>query len=159
MKANVRGVDLNVNCDADWGNGKGNVNYPAPEGYVGPCPFSENESYAVKKLIDSSNYALVVCYHSKGEEIYYGFKHNLKYKNEALRVARKLGYKLKTTPHSTGGIKDYFTYKTGYLGLTIEVGNDKLAHPITLDHLEELKIKHKGIINLFTDIAKRIWTN
>lgn len=158
-KANVRGVDLNVNCDADWGNGKGNVNYPAPEGYVGPCPFSENESYAVKKLIDSSNYALVVCYHSKGEEVYYGFKHNLKYKNEALRVARKLGYKLKTTPHSTGGIKDYFTYKTGYLGLTIEVGNDKLAHPITLDHLEELKIKHKGIINLFTDIAKRIWTN
>ena len=157
-KANLRGVDLNLNADADWGKGRGNLNYPNPEGYIGPFPFSEKESYAVQRLIDSNDYALMVCYHSKGEEVYYGYKRNHRYRKEALRVAEKLQYKLKTTPYSTGGLKDYFTLKTGYLGLTIEVGSDALSHPITLDHLEELKERHKGIINLYTEIAQKIWT-
>lgn len=157
-KANARGVDLNVNCDAKWGQGQSNLTYPAPQNYIGPCPFSEVESYALKRVMDEGDYALVVAYHSKGEEVYYGFMRNKKYKAEATLVANALGYTLKTTPHSTGGIKDYFTLSTERLGLTIEVGSDALTHPIGLDHLEELKKQHEGIINLYTEIAKRLWT-
>ena len=157
-KANIRAVDLNVNCDADWGQGKGNLTRPAPSGYIGPCPFSELESYTVKRLLDNNSYALVVCYHSKGEEVYYGYGRNHKYKKQAKAVADRLGYALKRTPHSTGGIKDYFTLTTNRLGLTIEVGSDNLSHPIGLEHLDELKEKHKGIINFFTEIAKELWT-
>ncbi len=156
-KTNLRGVDLNVNFPADWGRGKSNVCYPSPENYVGPFPISENESYCVKRLIDEGNYALVACYHSKGEEVYYGFQNNLKYRAEALRIANALGYRLKKTPHSTGGIKDYFTLSTSRLGLTIEVGDDSLSHPIGLSHLDELKEKHHGIIDLFTEIATSLW--
>ncbi|MBQ8177641.1 MAG: hypothetical protein IJ033_00455 [Clostridia bacterium] len=157
-KANIRAVDLNVNCDANWGEGKGNLSYPSPSSYVGPCPFSEVESYAIKRLIDSTPYALVVCYHSKGEEVYYGFGSNHKYKAQAQRVANRLKYKLKRTPYSTGGIKDYFTLSTDRLGLTVEVGSDTLTHPIGLEHLDELKKRHSGIINLYAEIAKELWT-
>ena len=157
-KANVRGVDLNVNCDARWGQGQSNITHPAPQNYIGPCPFSEVESYAIKRVIDEGDYSLVVAYHSKGEEVYYGFGRNKKYKAEASLVANALGYALKTTPRSTGGIKDYFTLSTNRLGLTIEVGNDSLTHPIGLEYLDEIKDKHKGIINLYTEIAKRLWT-
>lgn len=157
-KANVRGVDLNVNNDAKWGQGQSNITYPAPENYIGPCPFSEVETYALKRVIDNGEYALVVCYHSKGEEVYYGFGNNYKYKAEASLVANGLGYKLKRTPKSSGGIKDYFTHSTGRLGLTVEVGSDALSHPIGLEHLEELKKRHQGIIDLYVEIAKRLWT-
>lgn len=158
-KANARGVDLNVNCDAGWGEGEENVRYPSSENYIGPCPFSEQESYAVKRLIECGNYATVVCYHSKGEEVYYGYNGNYKYKDEAKLVADALGYRLKRTPRSHGGIKDYFTLRTGRLGLTVEVGSDELSHPIDISHLEELKERHKGIINLYTEIAKKLWTS
>lgn len=157
-KANVRAVDLNVNCDANWGQGEGNLTYPSPQSYIGPCPFSEVESYAIKRVIDEGNYALVVCYHSKGEEVYYGFGSNHLYKAEATLCSNALGYKLKRTPKSTGGIKDYFTHSTGRLGLTVEVGSDKLSHPIGLEHLEELKERHKGILEIYAEIAKRLWT-
>ena len=157
-KANIRGVDLNVNCDAKWGQGEGNLRYPAPQSYIGTCPFSEVESYLVKRVIDEGNYSLVVCYHSKGEEVYYGFGNNHKYKAEAMLVANTLGCKLKRTPKSSGGIKDYFTHSTYRLGLTIEVGSDKLNHPIGLEHLEELTKRHKGILEIYAEIAKRLWT-
>ena len=157
-KANARGVDLNVNCDARWGQGKSNICYPSPENYVGPHPFSEMETLFIKKVLEKGNYALVVCYHSKGEEVYYGFDKNVKYQGEAKLVANRLGYALKRTPHSTGGIKDYFTLTTGRLGLTIEVGSDTLTHPIGLEYLNIIKQKHKGIITLYAEIAKRLWT-
>ncbi len=157
-KANIRAVDLNVNCDARWGEGKGNVKFPSPSSYIGPCPFSEVESYAVKRLIDDNSYSLVVCYHSKGEEVYYGFGDNHKYKAQAKKVADRLGYTLKRTPLSTGGIKDYFTFSTSRLGLTVEVGSDALQHPIGLEHLDKLKERHKDIIHLYAETAKELWT-
>ena len=49
-KANGAGVDLNVNFDADWGEGKRNVRAAASENYIGPAPFSEPETRALKAL-------------------------------------------------------------------------------------------------------------
>ena len=43
-KANARCVDLNVNFDADWGNGEKNIRYENGENYIGEYPNSENDN-------------------------------------------------------------------------------------------------------------------
>ena len=157
-KANIRGVDINVNFPADWGKGKYNITHPAPANYIGPCPFSEWETVAVMDAINARDYALVIAYHSKGEEVYYGFGDNKYYKKEAQMLANHLGYKLKRTPHSTGGLKDYFTLTTGRLGLPVEVGKDSFLHPYPLTELQSLKKQHSGVIAQATEIADILWT-
>lgn len=157
-KANARGVDLNVNFDAKWGKGRGNVFYPAPHGYVGEYPLSEPETRATSKVMRGGDYALVVAYHSKGEEVYWGFGGNLLYKEEASEIARYLGYALKTTPWSTGGLKDEFVLKTGRLGLTVEVGEDKFPHPYPKEEYGNLLKKHVGIFDLYAETARKLWT-
>lgn len=157
-KANARGVDLNVNFDADWANGRGNVFYPAPHGYVGEHALSEPETRAVSALMSDETYALVVAYHAKGEEVYWGFGGDLSYKKEAMTIAEKLGYTLKTTPWSTGGLKDEFVKKTGRLGLTVEVGEDKYPHPYPMSEYGKIKEKHRGILDLYAQTARELWT-
>jgi g-D-glutamyl-meso-diaminopimelate peptidase len=157
-KANIAAVDLNLNFNAAWGKGEGNLKRAASQGFVGNYPESESETRAAANLIRNNNYALAVAYHSKGEEVYWGFGGNNSFKNEAEEFASHLGYRLKQTPLSTGGLKDYFTLNTGKLGLTIEVGNDSLPHPITEDELPNLLKKHKGSWNLLNDIAKKLAT-
>ena len=46
-KANARGVDLNVNFDADWGTGRLNTRTRGAENCTGDFPFSEPESKAL----------------------------------------------------------------------------------------------------------------
>jgi g-D-glutamyl-meso-diaminopimelate peptidase len=155
-KANIRAVDINLNFNAGFGKGEGNLKSPASQGYVGKMPESESETRAIANLIRGNNYTMVVAYHSKGEEVYWGFGCNTKYKNETKSFAKYLGYELKATPNSTGGLKDYFTLLTDKLGLTVEVGSDKLPHPIGEDELPNLHKIHKGSWELLDDIAKRL---
>ena len=158
-KANLAGVDLNTNFDAGWGEGEHNVFFPAPSDYVGDCPFSEPETRAVRDLMarEDKDYALVVAYHSKGEEVYWGFRKDARYKKEALRVARALGYKLKKTPRSAGGLKDYWTLTTGRLGLTVGVGEDGFEHPYPLSELDTMVARHAGILGIYSAIAEELY--
>ena len=157
-KANIAGVDINNNFDAGWGEGEYNRALPAPAGYVGPRPFSEPETRAARDLMEreDKDYALVVAYHAKGEEVYWGFRKDTRYRREAARVARALGYRLKKTPRSAGGLKDYWTLTTGRLGLTVEVGRDEFAHPYPLSELDELVRGHAGMFGLYADIAEKL---
>ncbi|MDD3946620.1 MAG: M14 family zinc carboxypeptidase [Clostridia bacterium] len=156
-KANIRAVDINNNFDAGWGEGKGNVFAPAPHGYVGTHPHSEPETVAAVKLMDSRKYSLVIAYHSKGEEVYWGFRNKKPYKKEATRIADALGYPLKETPESAGGLKDYWIQKTGRLGLTVEVGEDRFPHPYPVSELPNLVARHKDIFRLSGEIATELW--
>ena len=156
-KANIRGVDLNTNFPAKWGEGESNVFSPSSANYVGIEPLSERETRLIYDKMKSGNYALVVCYHSKGEEVYWGFQKDTRYKKYARAVANRLKYKLKETPRSTGGIKDVWTLETGRLGLTIEVGSDKFPHPYPMSELDSLVLRHQGIIEYYTRIAKELW--
>lgn len=158
-KANLRGVDLNTNFDAKWGQGEKNVRKPAPENYIGPAPGSEPETAAAMRLMSEGKYALVVAYHSKGEEVYWGFDDYKEYYDEARSVAAALGYALKRTPNSTGGLKDYWIDKYRLPGLTVEVGEDKYPHPYPEERLPELIIRHRGIFDLYAEIAKKVWTD
>lgn len=156
-KANIRGVDINNNFDAGWGQGEGNTFTPAPWGYVGAYARSEPETAAVVRLMDSGRYSFVIAYHSKGEEVYWGFRDKKPHKKAAVAVAEKLGYALKETPQSAGGLKDYWIETTGRAGLTIEVGSDNFAHPYPISELPNLIERHKDALSLYGEIGKQLW--
>ena len=141
-KANLNAVDINVNFDARWGEGSQNKRYISPSDYIGKMPFSEPETRIIRSLLLDKK--TVICYHSKGEEIYYGF-HNDVGKELALSLAKVTGYEAKRADGSTGGVKDYFIYKGMGVGLTVELGNDGLSHPIGLEHKDNIVKKNIGI--------------
>jgi len=155
-KANANAVDLNVNFDADWGKGLSNVTYPAPENFIGSAPNSEIETKSIVKLLKSYRYPLILCYHSKGEEIYFGYKENESFRVEAEAVANKLSYALKKSDNSAGGIKDFYAKNFLGLGLTIEVGEDRFSHPYPLSELSTLVKKHDGTLELYAEIGGKI---
>lgn len=157
-KANIRAVDINNNFDAGWGEGCGNVFAPSASGYVGTHPHSEPETVTAAKLMDTSKYSLVIAYHSKGEEVYWGFRDKQPHKEEAFLIADALGYPLKETPSSAGGLKDYWIQKTGRLGLTVEVGEDRFPHPYPPSELKNLIKKHKDLFRLAGETAVKLWT-
>lgn len=154
-KANARGVDVNVNFDADWGEGRYNRTSPAPSDYIGREPGSENETKAAIKALERS-YPLIVCYHSLGEEVYWGYEHNFRHYEEAKIYADHLGYKLKRSEHSCGGMKDFYALSYPGLGLTVEVGEEKYGHPYPAERLPVLLEKHKGTIPLLAGLGDKI---
>ena len=150
-KANINGVDLNVNFDANWGTGKTNIRYKNFENYIGEKPFSESETIALKNFTLSVMPHATISYHSKGEEVYWEFfqQPNDRKRDEYLaqKLARATGYSLKSTPDSAGGYKDWCIQKLKIPAFTIEVGDDNLTHPIQKKHLPEIFDKNKEVIN------------
>ena len=144
-KANARGVDLNVNFDAEWGTGAQNITKPGPENYIGPYPNSEPE---VKALIDFTlkiKPIATIAYHSKGEIVYYP---NPNDKAIAETVAGITGYRPAQTRNSAGGYSDWVVKHLGVPALTIEVGNDNKPHPINMDSLPEIIRQNKNVPSL-----------
>lgn len=161
-KANAFGVDLNVNFDARWGNGKQNVRFKNDENYIGVEPFSEQESKDLRDFTLSVMPDMTVSYHSKGEEIYYEFfQDEMALKRDyslAKVVAKETGYKIKSTIGSCGGYKDWCIEKLKIPALTIEVGKDDLSHPLKKEHLVDIYQKNKGVINaLMRKLFKIEW--
>ena len=141
-KANARGVDLNVNFDAGWGTGKSNVFFPAGENYVGEKPFSEPETAALKDFTLEVRPSATISYHTKGRVVYYDFGLDpvrKKYcRRLAVKTARTLGYKVVDGDcGSAGGYKDWCEYKLGIAAFTVEMGDDKLRHPLSEEDITE----------------------
>lgn len=132
-KANARGVDLNVNFDAHWGEGKNNVFEPAPQNYVGSEPFSEKETRALADFTRRINPLVTLSYHLKGEEIYWQFhqppRRLVRDKKYAQALSSYTGYRLVSGEGSVGGYKDWCVQELGISAYTIEVGSDDFAHP------------------------------
>ncbi len=156
-KANARGVDLNVNFDARWGTGKSNVQVAGAENYIGEKPFSEPESKALKDFTLRVLPDLTLSYHAKGEEIYFEFfqkKNFFRDKTIANAVANVTGYKVRSTPFSAGGYKDWCISKLKIPSLTIEVGKDSLKHPLRKGALKDIYKKNKLVLGVLTE---KIW--
>ena len=149
-KANIRGVDLNVNFDARWGTGSQNIHTPSSANFVGYGAHSEPEVRALADFTQSLCLDMTVSYHSKGEVIFYDFHQPpiTKAKHYALaRVAsRATGYKIKKTGNSAGGYKDWCIAALHIPALTIEVGSDSLTHPIAPSHLEPIYQQNRTVI-------------
>lgn len=150
-KANINAVDLNVNFDAHWGQGKQNVFEKAPENFVGPHPNSEPETKILAKLAKKLKPQVTISYHSKGEVIFWKFFQDKKTLKKhfcfAKEIAKLTGYKLKTNPHSTGGFKDFCIEKFNVLSLTIEVGKNTLKHPVSKEHLKTVFNQNKNVVS------------
>lgn len=152
-KANINGVDLNVNFDAQWGRGESNIAYSAPENFIGPYPFSEPETRALRDLTVSKNFIASISYHTKGREIYWGFDGNYNYQQEAEAFSRLTKYPLMKSEGSAGGYKDWFTLISGGLGLTIEAGADEAEHPLDDDDYSEIWEENKYVAELLSETA------
>jgi len=134
-KANIEGVDLNVNFDARWGQGKSNLFYKSSANYVGKTPNSEIETKNLIRFTRMVEPLATLNYHCKGEVIFWRFyQQNKQQLWKHYKLARSLsqltGYSLVSTEAgSAGGYKDWCIQKLGIPSFTVEVGNDKYGHP------------------------------
>ena len=153
-KANGRGVDLNVNFDAGWGTGEKNVKSAGAENFIGKFPFSESETRALRDFTLLIKPDATLSFHSKGEEIYYGYKESATKKDEMIANAlgRYSGYAVKKSAGSAGGYKDWCVDKLKIPAFTVEVGNDKLSHPLSKSALKDVIEKNKDTLIILTEL-------
>lgn len=157
-KANIRGVDLNLNYPAGWEDAK-RIKYaqgydrPAPRDFVGEAPLSEPESAAMAALTRAQDYALILAYHTQGEVIYWKY---LDFEPEgsrelAERMGEVSGYAVELTPEESGyaGYKDWFILGWDRPGYTIEAGLGE--NPLPLSQLDEIYDNNLGILLLGLD--------
>ncbi|MCL2030607.1 MAG: M14 family metallopeptidase [Oscillospiraceae bacterium] len=130
-KANIRGVDLNVNYPATWETAReikfaqGYV-LPGPRDFVGERPLSEPESQAMAAFTRSRDFSLTLSYHTQGEVIYWRYLNFLPPRSEEIvrLLSRVSGYAYEDTPFASGhaGYKDWFIQEYNRPGYTIECG-------------------------------------
>ncbi len=168
LKSNFNGVDLNTNFDALWGRGKQNQFKPNYQNFVGYTKNSEVETKATLSFLNVFKPDLTLCFHSKGEVVYWGFerqKDNSKrfvflQKMFLKTITKTTGYKKIKTKNSCGGLKDYCLCKLGTHGFTLEVGNEALSHPINSSNLESIFDKNKFLVlNLINTRDFLCWMN
>lgn len=130
-KANINGVDLNLQYPANWERAKEikfsqGFTLPGPRDFVGTAPLTEPEVRAVYNFTRNHDFKLTLSYHSQGEIIYWKY---LDYEPEnSRRIAEYFGevsgYAVEETPYSSGfaGYKDWFIETYNRPGYTIEIG-------------------------------------
>ncbi|MBE7078446.1 MAG: hypothetical protein E7380_01120 [Clostridiales bacterium] len=157
-KANLRGVDLNVNFAAYWGKGKKNLRFAGSENYIGEKPFSEPETLALKKFTEKIHPDYTLSYHTKGEEIYWYFYQSMhtcsRDKGLALALSRSTGYPLAYARGSAGGYKDWCIQKLSIPSFTIEAGGEKFPHPLGEAGLKDIMAKNARALY---DLSDAIW--
>ena len=131
-KANLMGVDLNLQYPAGWLRAREikfaqGFTRPGPRDYVGRAPLNQPESRALAELTEEIDPALVLAYHSQGRVIYWQFDDIVVPGAEtlALDFARTSGYGLEQVPEMSAyaGYKDWFIRYFRRPGFTIEVAN------------------------------------
>lgn len=154
-KANIRGVDLNLQYPAGWEQAKENkfaqgVRAPAPADYVGPSPLSEPESRALYDYTMQLSPDLVLAYHSQGRVIYWQY---LDIEPPGARRIAELfgsvsGYEVAEVPFESGfaGYKDWFVQEFNRPGFTIEVGRG--VNPLPLSDFDAIYRENLGILTL-----------
>ena len=152
-KANLLGVDLNLNYPAGWTQAreiKFSQGYtrPGPRDYVGRAPLGQKESRALAEFTEFFDPALVLAYHSQGEVIYWQFRDYVVPGARELgeEFARLSGYELADTPYesSFAGYKDWFIQEFRRPGYTIEVGQG--TNPLPLEQFDKIYAENKPIL-------------
>ncbi len=130
-KANITGVDLNLQFPAGWEQAK-QIKYaqgftsPAPRDFVGSGPLVAPESLSLYNFTLANNFNLVIAYHTQGKEIYWQFQNYTP--PESRQIANSFadvsGYAVADTPYNSSfaGYKDWFIQNYRRPGFTIEAG-------------------------------------
>ena len=154
-KANLRGVDLNLNYPAYWEQARENkfaqgYTRPGPRDYVGTAPLTEPESEAMVRLTELIEPRLTLSYHTQGNVIYWKFLNIEPAGAEELgeRFAAVSGYTLEDVPFASGfaGYKDWFILTRDRPGYTIEVGSGE--NPLPLSQFDDILARNLGILAL-----------
>ena len=152
-KANLAGVDLNLQYPAGWLQAREikfmqGFTRPGPRDYVGRYPLSQPESRALALLTQRLDPTLVLAYHSQGEVIYWQFQDYVVPGAEALarEFSRLSGYALEDVPYASGfaGYKDWFIQCYRRPGFTIEVGTGE--NPLPLSQFDKIYRSNLGIL-------------
>ena len=154
-KANLAGVDLNLQYPAGWLTAR-EIKYsqgytrPGPRDFVGRAPLNQPESRALAGYTEYIDPELVLAYHSQGKEIYWKFRDYEIPGAEELgqQFADASGYTLADVPYASGyaGYKDWFIERFRKPGYTIEVGLGE--NPLPLTQFPEIYRDNLGILVL-----------
>lgn len=152
-KANIRGIDLNLQYPAGWEQARENkfalgFTSPAPSDFVGTAPLTAPESRAMYDFTLSLSPRLVLAYHTQGEVIYWKF---LDYEpTNSRRIAELFsalsGYAYEDTPYASGfaGYKDWFIQDFNRPGYTVEAGRG--VNPLPIGDFAGIYAKNLGIL-------------
>ena len=152
-KANLLGVDLNLQYPAGWLIAREikfseGFDQPAPRDYVGRSPLNQRETIALAQYTEAVDPALVLAYHTQGEVIYWQFRDYQVPGARALgeEFARLSGYQLAEVPYesSFAGYKDWFIQNFRRPGFTIEAGSGE--NPLPLSQFGEIYRDNLGIL-------------
>ncbi len=160
------GVNLNRNYGYDWiyydvfptlfGNAW--TKSPTSYNYRGPYPFSENESRAVKNLVEMTTFNISMSYHSGTELIFYPWMHTTAktpheklFKTLGEGISQISGYPLWTGSDSliprlggTLGTSENFLYgKHKIIAYTIELSNSYA--PSNPNTVKKICVSHIGV--------------
>jgi g-D-glutamyl-meso-diaminopimelate peptidase len=152
-KANLSGVDLNLQYPAGWLQAREikfsqGFTRPAPRDFVGRAPLDQPESRALATYTEETDPALVLALHTQGEAIYWQFRNYEVSEARPLaeEFARVSGYRMEDTPYesSFAGYKDWFIQRWRRPGFTIECG--KGENPLPLSQFDEIYRDVLGIL-------------
>lgn len=152
-KANISGVDLNLQYPAQWEQAKEikfeqGYTRPGPRDFVGGTPLSESESRAMYDTTLRLDPKLILAYHTQGEVIYWKY---LDYepplsREIAYRFGELSGYEVEETPYASGfaGYKDWFIEAYNRPGYTVEVGLG--VSPVPISQFPRIYANNIGIL-------------
>ena len=152
-KANLLGVDLNLNYPAGWLQAR-EIKYsqgydrPGPRDFVGRAPLNQLEARALAGYTEFLDPDLVLAYHTQGEVIYWQFQDIEVPGARELgeRLAQVSGYTLDETPYESAfaGYKDWFIKYFRRPGYTVEVGSG--INPLPLSEFDRIYRDNLGIL-------------
>ena len=160
-KANIRGVDLNLQFPAGWEQAREikfsqGFTSPAPRDFVGFGPLTEPESLAIYNFTLQHNFSLILTYHTQGNVIYWQFQdYN---PPNSLSIGRQFeiasGYTLEETPFNSSfaGYKDWFIQNYNKPGYTIECGLGE--NPLPISQFNTIYSEIKGTLVLGAILAQ-----
>ncbi len=152
-KANIEGVDLNLQYPAGWEEAKRikeeqGFYKPAPRDFVGKAPLTTPESIAMYKFTQAKNFRLTLSYHSQGELIYWKYADYEPERSKEIAdyFGEVSGYTVALTPYNSSfaGYKDWFIQNYNRPGYTIEIGTGQ--SPLPLAQFPEIYKKNFGIL-------------
>ncbi len=154
-KANINGIDLNLQFPAEWETARKNkfaqgYTKPGPRDYVGTGPLVAQEALALYNFTLQKNFSLILAYHTQGETIYWKFLNYLPPNSYEIgrHFSQVSSYLLENTPYTSGfaGYKDWFIQNYKLPGYTIESGLGE--NPLPISQFQDIYSKNIGILIL-----------
>lgn len=152
-KANINGVDLNLQFPAMWEKAKeikfkeGFIS-PSPIEFVGTAPLTQKEAKLIYEYTLNNDFRIILAYHSQGSIIYWKYTDFLP--PESFRIGEILseasGYPLSLTPpdSSYAGYKDWFIKNYNRPGYTIETGIG--TNPLPVSQFDTIYRENRSLI-------------